>query len=195
MKLDYQVKFDYRILLFFIVGDWRIIHPVGQPGGFEYVQLDNPMFLVLKRILLMSFLVPVLSLGQESPREPENIKSIYFGGGSYYVDYQQIIELQEFLNSIPHIETYYITVHSHTDNIGGVDYNNWLSQMRSASVVDQLILNEIKSEMIEIKDFGLHNPVYDNSTWEGRIRNRRVDIILHPLVLWWNRKVEILNLK
>ena len=148
---------------------------------------------MLRRILLLIFLFPVLAFSQENADDALFIKSIYFGGGSYYVDYQQIIELQEFLNSIPHIETYYITVHSHTDNIGGVDYNNWLSQMRSTSVVERLILNEIKSEMIEIKDFGLHNPVYDNSTWEGRIRNRRVDIILHPLVLWWNHKIEMLD--
>ena len=138
---------------------------------------------MLRRILLLIFLFPVLAFSQENADDALLIKSIYFGGGSYYIDYQQIIELQEFLISIPQIETYDMTVHSHTDNIGGVEYNNWLSQMRSTTVVEELIQNNIPAELIEIKDFGLHNPVYDNSTWEGRIRNRRVDIILHPLVL------------
>lgn len=135
-----------------------------------------------RRLLFLAFLIPSAVFSQGSADDPQFIKSIYFGGGSYYVDYQQIDGLQEFLLSIPQIETYYITVHSHTDNIGGVEYNNWLSQMRSTTVVQELILNDIKAEMIEIKDFGLHNPVYDNSTWEGRIRNRRVDIILLPLI-------------
>ena len=36
----------------------------------------------------------------------------------------------------------------------------------------------LKKEAIEIKDFGLFNPVYDNSTGYGRRMNRRVDIIL-----------------
>jgi len=138
---------------------------------------------MLRRILLLIFLIPVLAFSQENADDALLIKSIYFGGGSYYIDYQQIIELQEFLSSIPQIETYDMTVHSHTDNIGGVEYNNWLSQMRSTTVVEELIQNNIPAELIEIKDFGLHNPVYNNSTWEGRIRNRRVDIILHPLVL------------
>ena len=138
---------------------------------------------MLRRILLLIFLFPVLAFSQENADDALLIKSIYFGGGSYYIDYQQIIELQKFLISIPQIETYDMTVHSHTDNIGGVEYNNWLSQMRSTTVVEELIQNNIPAELIEIKDFGLHNPVYDNSTWEGRIRNRRVDIILHPLVL------------
>ena len=70
-------------------------------------------------------------------------------------------------------------MHSHTDNIGGKEYNERLSKMRSQSVIDLMLkLEKIKKEMIEVRDFGLYNPVYDNSTWEGRMKNRRVDVIL-----------------
>ena len=110
--------------------------------------------------------------------EPSYIKSIYFGGGSYYVSKRQAENLQHFLDSIPNVHNYVITVHSHTDNVGGKEYNEWLSQMRSESVIEEMILNKkIKKEVIEIKDFGLFNPIYDNSTWEGRRKNRRVDVI------------------
>ena len=114
---------------------------------------------------------------------PQYQISIYFGGGSYYISRDQRITLQEFLKGIPHVEQFNITIHSHTDNIGGVEFNDWLSQMRSQSAMEELLLNNIRQEMVEIKDFGLHNPVYDNSTWEGRIKNRRVDIFLWPLAL------------
>lgn len=111
--------------------------------------------------------------------EPSAIRSIYFRGGSYYVDREQTKELGQFLDSIPNLHNFIITVHSHTDNVGGKEYNEWLSEMRSESVVEKLISNErVKPEVIEIKDFGLFNPIYDNSTWEGRRKNRRVDIIL-----------------
>ena len=111
--------------------------------------------------------------------EPSAIRSVYFRGGSYYVDRAQSTELQHFLDSIPNIHNYVITVHSHTDNVGGKEYNEWLSEMRSESVIEELILNEkVKKEVIEKKDFGLFNPIFDNSTWEGRRKNRRVDIIL-----------------
>lgn len=111
--------------------------------------------------------------------EPSAIRSIYFRGGSYYVDREQTQELQHFLDSIPNLHNFLITVHSHTDNVGGKEYNEWLSEMRSESVIEKLISNErVKPEVIEIKDFGLFNPIYDNSTWEGRRKNRRVDIIL-----------------
>jgi flagellar motor protein MotB len=34
--------------------------------------------------------------------------------------------------------------------------------------------------MITIQDFGQFNPLFDNSTWEGRRKNRRVDVIVWP---------------
>ena len=109
--------------------------------------------------------------------------SIYYGGGSYYISEDQKLDLLNFLLKIPHVEQYNITIHSHTDNIGGVEFNNWLSQMRSWSALQELLLHNISKDMIEIKDFGLHNPVYDNSTWEGKLNNRRVDILFWPLTL------------
>ena len=110
--------------------------------------------------------------------EPSYIRSVYFGGGSFYVDRYQSDELTQFVDSIPNINNFIITVHSHTDNIGGKEYNEWLSEMRSESVIELLLENQkIQEGVIEKKDFGLFNPVYDNTTWEGRRRNRRVDII------------------
>ncbi len=110
------------------------------------------------------------------------LKSIYFGGGSYYADEYQLQELYDLVDSIPEIKYYTITVHSHTDNIGGAAYNEWLSNMRSETVIAELLNMEFKANQIEIKDFGQFNPVYDNNTWEGRRLNRRVDVIFWPLV-------------
>jgi outer membrane protein OmpA-like peptidoglycan-associated protein len=113
--------------------------------------------------------------------EPSMIKSIYFGGGSYYISQNQIQELKDFISSFPGIENYTITVHSYTDNIGSKEYNQMLSEMRSYMSVKELLQLQVPREIISINDFGEFNPVYDNATLEGRLRNRRVDIILWPL--------------
>ena len=136
------------------------------------------MNLLLSNVFVL--IAAIVTLGQEGPKHQI---SIYFGGGSYYITEEQRLAITEFIHQIPHVEQYNITIHSHTDNIGGVEFNDWLSQMRSQSAFEELLLNNIKQEMIEIKDFGLHNPVYDNSTWEGKLKNRRVDIFLWPLAL------------
>ena len=126
--------------------------------------------------------LPALSFSQEE-QQAYILKSIYFGGGSYYIDDVQFSELKSLVDSIPDIRDYTITIHSHTDNIGGAAYNEWLSQQRSEAAILKLLSLEFKANQIEIKDFGQFNPVYDNSTWEGRELNRRVDIIFWPVVM------------
>lgn len=130
------------------------------------------------------YMVMFVVLSFQGQAQTEHIrKSIYFPGGQYYITPYQLQELREFLDSIPDINLYHITIHSHTDNIGGARYNQWLSQMRSASTIDELNYNGVSLEAIEQKDFGQFNPVYDNSTPEGRQMNRRVDIIFWPISL------------
>lgn len=110
-------------------------------------------------------------------------KSIYFDGGSYYIDDFQASDLGDWLDSIPNLlDKYEIQLISHTDPIGGVHYNQWLSRMRSEAVFQLLILKDIPEEKIKIKDWGLENPVYDNASISGRVMNRRVDVIIRPVV-------------
>ena len=115
-------------------------------------------------------------------QEHEIIRSIYFGGGSYYIDSEQYQEIEHFLDSLPYIENYQISISSHTDNIGSASYNMWLSQMRSEAVLYLLSQNEIARDQVLIKNNGKHNPYFDNKTHIGRLANRRVDIIFTPPV-------------
>ena len=119
----------------------------------------------------------------QSKGEPVYIHSIYFGGGDYRIGEGQKEDLHIFLESIPNIEEYEISVHGHTDDIGGIEYNQWLSEMRSEMVVRQIILKDISRESIGIKDFGELNPLYDNNTWEGKLKNRRADVVLKKIVM------------
>ena len=56
-----------------------------------------------------------------------------------------------------------------------------LSEMRSYTSIQELLELNIPRDRIAIQDFGLFNPIYDNSTRSGRYMNRRVDIILWPI--------------
>ena len=108
------------------------------------------------------------------------IKSVYFGGGSFYIDEDQRQEVLDFLEG-EILENYEIHIHSHTDNIGSVEFNKRLSRMRSFSARRFILENGIPEEKVFIKDHGLFNPEFDNNTWQGRRQNRRVDIVLWPL--------------
>ena len=121
------------------------------------------------------------AMGQTLSPEPSMIKSIYFGGGSYYIDPFQEEGIEKFINSFPNIQNYTITVHSYTDNIGSDEFNQMLSEMRSYMAIQNLVKFKVPRGIITIHDFGEFNPIYDNSTLEGRLKNRRVDIILWPI--------------
>lgn len=136
----------------------------------------------MSRLALCAFLIFAVTMLRAQELE-RTIKSIYFGGGSFYVEEMQLEELYQFMDSIPNIFQYHITIHSHTDNIGGAAYNEWLSEQRSRAVIEKLIQRAIPEELIQRRDFGQFNPVYDNKTWIGRMKNRRVDIIFWPMVM------------
>ena len=137
------------------------------------------------RLLTLSVSILLLTISARAQQYEDEIrKSIFFGGGSYYVDEYQIGELYDWLDSIPNLlEKYDIHLISHTDPIGGREYNEWLSRMRSEAV-EQIILNrgDITERKISIKDWGLENPVYSNQSYQGMQMNRRVDVILYPII-------------
>jgi outer membrane protein OmpA-like peptidoglycan-associated protein len=131
--------------------------------------------------LISALLGSVLSAAQVGTDEIR--KSIFFDGGSYEIDEYQAVELSRWLDSIPNLlDKYEIQLISHTDPIGGKRYNEWLSKMRSQSVFQLLISKDIPEHIIHAKGWGLDNPVYSNDNFRGRILNRRVDVILHPVV-------------
>lgn len=109
------------------------------------------------------------------------LKSIFFGGGSAYVDENQAEELREFIYAVENINRYEILVHSFTDNIGSRQYNQWLSEQRSEAVIWELEQLAIPIDLLLKADFGEDNPIYSNYTYQGKLHNRRVDVILRPL--------------
>ena len=132
------------------------------------------MRLAIPIVCLLVIFQPCLA---QERTEPIIQMSIFFGGGSYYVDVKQAEDLRELMESIKDLEMYEIYIHGHTDNIGSIEYNQWLSDMRTDQVIQKIIQNGIDKEVIYEQDFGELNPVYDNNTWEGKLMNRRVDII------------------
>jgi outer membrane protein OmpA-like peptidoglycan-associated protein len=132
-------------------------------------------------LVIIFLLTAVAATAQQ--KDDEIRKSIFFGGGSYLITEDQVHELYHWLDSVPNLlEKYDIHLISHTDPIGGKEYNEWLSKMRSGAVQGLLLQRAIPEHKITIKDWGLENAVYRNDSYEGMVMNRRVDVILYPIV-------------
>lgn len=71
-----------------------------------------------------------------------------------------------------------LQVEGHTDNVGGDNYNQQLSERRAQSVRDYLVEQGIASEVITSRGFGKTMPIASNDTADGRRQNRRVELVL-----------------
>lgn len=77
-----------------------------------------------------------------------------------------------------------IKIEGHTDNVpisGSIYQSNWeLSTARAQSVLRYFTEKGIPPQNLSIAGYGEYRPIADNSTPEGRSKNRRVEIVLLP---------------
>jgi len=86
-------------------------------------------------------------------------------------DQKKLDELAEYLLKNPTVR---IEIGGHTDTIASKEYNIRLSRIRAQNVFDYLKKKGIPENRMEIKAYYYSQPAADNSTEEGRAKNRRV---------------------
>jgi OmpA-OmpF porin, OOP family len=70
----------------------------------------------------------------------------------------------------------HVMITGYTDNVGGADHNSKLSQQRAEAVRDHLVSLGADPQTFQVSGAGEANPIADNSTEEGRAKNRRVEV-------------------
>ena len=85
-------------------------------------------------------------------------------------------KLDALADSLKGVAVDVVIVVGHTDSVGSDAYNQRLSLARANSVKSYLVSKGMVSERIRTEGRGESQPVADNSTEEGRARNRRVEI-------------------
>jgi outer membrane protein OmpA-like peptidoglycan-associated protein len=71
-----------------------------------------------------------------------------------------------------------IEVGGYTDNVGGDDMNQKLSENRAGSVRDYLVQQGVATNSVSAKGFGNSLPVASNDNSSGRQENRRVELVV-----------------
>ncbi len=103
------------------------------------------------------------------------LNNVFFETNSYRLkpeSYPELRRLAQFLKENPDIA---VEISGHTDNTGSAQYNLQLSQKRANAVRDFLISQGCNPSQLKAVGYGETKPVADNSTEEGRARNRRVE--------------------
>ncbi len=93
----------------------------------------------------------------------------------YYPFLRKVIQV---LAMFPDAE---VVVEGHTDSFGSDAFNLELSQDRAENVTGFLLTNaQFKKEKFEAVGYGESRPIASNETDEGRFKNRRIAVIIHP---------------
>lgn len=83
-------------------------------------------------------------------------------------------QILQLLKENPEIK---LSIEGHTDSQGDHAANQSLSENRARAVVDAIVAGGISQERLISKGFGEDKPIADNTTEEGRAKNRRVELI------------------
>jgi chemotaxis protein MotB len=111
---------------------------------------------------------------------------LLFPSGSWQISDRGKDIMAKMASQLAQYQQEHLVVNGYTDNapIGpaltrqGVTTNQQLSEKRADSVMQFLISQGVKPDLISAKGFGEADPVAPNSTPAGRTQNRRVEITL-----------------
>ncbi len=88
--------------------------------------------------------------------------------------------LREVVTVLKELSGRPVRIEGHTDSIASEEYNQQLSERRAAAVLRWLVEHGVDEARLRAVGFGETRPVADNSTAEGRQKNRRVEIVVEP---------------
>ncbi|MBS1646388.1 MAG: OmpA family protein [Bacteroidetes bacterium] len=105
--------------------------------------------------------------------EKITLKIAFDLGKSYLLpeSYAELNKLVQYLFRHPNM---IIKINGHSDNTGSAAKSNRLSEQRARAVFEYLITHGVQNKLY-FQGYGSSQPIADNSTEEGRTKNRRVE--------------------
>jgi OOP family OmpA-OmpF porin len=108
-------------------------------------------------------------------------KAIRLEGANFATGSSKLLDsanskLDEVVKSAADFPEIQLTVSGYTDNVGHAARNQKLSQERADAVKTYLTKKGVAANRISTKGFGADSPIADNSSVEGRAKNRRVEV-------------------
>ena len=107
---------------------------------------------------------------------------IHFESNKSYTEIRFINAIKKIAMILDRYSDTIAVIEAHSDNTGDDDANQTLSEKRANHVRHVLINNyHIKSERIQAIGYGSTKPIADNSTPEGRRKNRRANAFIYHI--------------
>jgi outer membrane protein OmpA-like peptidoglycan-associated protein len=105
-----------------------------------------------------------------------NLQGVNFDNNRDTLRADAINILEEAIATLKRYPALKVEIAGHTDSANSDAYNLDLSQRRANSVMNYFIGKGIEADRLSAKGYGEAEPIADNSTSEGRFKNRRVEL-------------------
>lgn len=102
---------------------------------------------------------------------------INFDSGKATIKQESIPIVEQIIEMMKQAKDIKLSVEGHTDSDGSNESNQKLSEARAKAVVDAITIGGIDASRLSSAGFGEEKPIADNSTAEGKAKNRRVELI------------------
>jgi len=122
-------------------------------------------------ILLKNFKIQAIEVGEQV-----RLDNIFFELEAYKLKDESATELNKIIQFMESNPFLVVEIGGHTDNSGSKNYNLDLSEQRAASVKNALVQRGLKSNRIQIRGYGMSEPLNSNSSEEERSINRRTEL-------------------
>ncbi len=105
-----------------------------------------------------------------------DLKGVTFATGKAEILSSSFKILESTVKGLQKFDTVKVEISGHTDNVGGLEYNEKLSQARADAVRNYLIKKGIAENRVTAVGYGYSRPRGDNKTEKGKAQNRRIEI-------------------
>ncbi len=119
-----------------------------------------------------------LEMNEAKPGSSFVINNLYYATNSADLKPESYIVLEAFAGYLKENTSVTIEIQGHTDNVGGAQANEALSANRAYTVKAFLEEKGIDGKRITAKGYGANKPLADNTTEEGKAKNRRTEFLI-----------------
>lgn len=106
------------------------------------------------------------------------LNDINFGSNSYSLNAASKGVIDEFIIYLKENPELKADIQGHTDNVGNTTDNKNLSRNRAKTVYDYVVEKGISPSRLKFHGYGETRPISENSTEEGRAKNRRTVFVI-----------------
>lgn len=107
--------------------------------------------------------------------------NILFKNNSFELPTAAFIELDKLVQVLNENPSIKLEISGHTDNVGKQEDNLILSSNRAKSIVNYLSSKNIDAKRLSYKGYGSSKPIAENTSEEGRSKNRRTEFTVTDL--------------